>query len=287
MSGTIDYIKGAKNDVCYPFFINYSKATGITYGTTVITVVINMILKYCLTKLTKYEYHVDLDKAQASLMIKAFISTFFNMAVVVLIAFGFITGTPEALKRASIFQGIYPDFTSAWYGVVGAYLVLTYAIQVISAPIADFVNFLLVNPFTRCITYPSISSQSSTKILMQDDLNALEVNQDFDIVTNTAQMTTLVFFAMLYASGLPLLIPVACVTFISYFFLYKTLVLRFYKKPPRVGAAIIETVIGIMPYAAILRLLFACWMLGNTAVLPATFPIFSGGAQGVSGSTSE
>jgi hypothetical protein len=117
---------------------------------------------------------------------------------------------------------------------------------------------------------------------MQDELNAMEVGPEFDIVTNTATMLTLVFFAMIYASGLPILIPVACITFICYFGFYKTLVLRFYKKPPRVGAGIIEAVIGLLPYAAILRLMFSAWMLGNTDILPATFPVLSASASGVS-----
>jgi hypothetical protein len=153
---TVQYIKGAKSDACYPFFVDYTKATGITYGATVITVAINMILKSCLKTLTDYECHVDADKAQASLMFKTFVSTFFNMAIVVLIAFGLITRTPEALKKASVFQGAYPDFTSAWYGVVGAYLVLTYAITVITAPISDFIGYLIMKPLNRCCVYPSV-----------------------------------------------------------------------------------------------------------------------------------
>jgi hypothetical protein len=153
---TVNYVKSSESDACYPFFVNYSKATAITYGATVITVLINTILKYCLRVLTEYECHADMDKAQASLMFKTFISTLFNMALVVLIAFGLITGTPEALRKASIFQGVYPDFTSAWYGVVGAYLVLTFAIQVVTAPISDFISYLFIKPCVRCFTYPHI-----------------------------------------------------------------------------------------------------------------------------------
>jgi hypothetical protein len=156
VTATINYIKSAKSDACYPFFLNYSKATAITYGTTVVTVLINYILKLCLKILVPYECHADVDKAQASLMFKTFVATFFNMAVVVLIAFGRIETAPEALQEASIFQGIYPDFTSAWYGVVGAYLVLTFAIQVITAPVGDLINYLLVKPLYRCFAYPHI-----------------------------------------------------------------------------------------------------------------------------------
>jgi hypothetical protein len=123
------------------------------------------------------------------------------------------------------------------------------------------------------------SSQRSHSVVMQDELNAMEVGPEFDIVSNTAQMVTLVFFAMLYASGLPLLVPVACVTFMAYFGFYKNLILRYYKRPPRVGTGIIETVIGILPYAALLRLMFSAWMLSNNDVLPPTFPVIAASAS--------
>ena len=89
-------------------------------------------------------------------MLKVFISTYFNMALVVLIAFGYINGTPEALQQAQIFQGSYPDFTSEWYGVVGSYLVLTFVIQVISAPIGDIISYCFLKPCARMCVYPHV-----------------------------------------------------------------------------------------------------------------------------------
>ena len=107
----------------------------------------------------------------------------------------------------------------------------------------------------------------SHSIVMQHDLNMLEVGPVFDSTDHTAQLLTLLFFAMLYAPGLPLLMPLCCFAFTLYFRVDKFLLCRFYQKPPHIGDAAMRLVISYLPYAAVLRLCFACWMFGNKHIL--------------------
>jgi hypothetical protein len=126
-------------------------------------------------------------------------------------------------------------------------------------------------------------SQSSHKIAMQDELNDMEVSTEFDVVTNTSQMLALVFYAMTYSAGLPILMPLSCLTFIVYFSIHKRLLCRFYKRPAKIDDAIIRSVIRFLPYAALIRLAFSCWILSNNTILPATFPKFALNTPGVAG----
>lgn len=103
---------------------------------------------------------------------------------------------------------------------------------------------------------------------MQHDLNMLEVGPVFDSTTHTAQLLVLLFFAMTFAPGLPLLMPLCCFAFILYFRIDKFLLCRFYQKPPQLGDAAIRIVIEQLPWAAVIRLAFAAWMFGNTVILP-------------------
>jgi hypothetical protein len=75
---------------------------------------------------------------------------------------------------------------------------------------------------------------------MQKDLNALMVGDVFDSTDHAAQLLTLLFFAMIYSSGLPLLIPLCCFAFILYFRVDKFLVCRYFQKPPNIGDAVIR-----------------------------------------------
>jgi hypothetical protein len=105
---------------------------------------------------------------------------------------------------------------------------------------------------------------------MQHDLNMLEVGPVFDSTDHTAQLLTLLFFAMLYAPGLPLLMPLCCFAFTLYFRVDKYLLCRYYQKPPHMGDAAIRLVVQYLPIAAVLRLGFACWMFSNQKILTTT-----------------
>ena len=107
-------------------------------------------------------------------------------------------------------------------------------------------------------------------MVMQHDLNMLEVGQVFDSTDHTAQLLTLLFFAMMYAPGLPLLMPLCCFAFTLYFRVDKYLLCRYYQKPPHIGDEAIRLVVSYLPYAAVIRLCFACWMYGNTDILVTT-----------------
>jgi hypothetical protein len=102
---------------------------------------------------------------------------------------------------------------------------------------------------------------------MQHDLNMLEVGQVFDSTDHTAQLLTLLFFAMMYSPGLPLLMPLCCFAFTLYFRVDKYLLCRYYQKPPHIGDEAMRLVVSYLPYAAVIRLGFACWMYGNTEIL--------------------
>ena len=107
----------------------------------------------------------------------------------------------------------------------------------------------------------------STSIVMQYDLNQIEVGPVFDSTDHTAQLLILLFFAMTFSPGLPLLMPLMCLVFSLYFLVDKLLLCRHYQKPPQLGPSAIKVVTAYLPYAAILRLAVACWMYGNHNIL--------------------
>ena len=73
--------------------------------------------------------------------------------------------------------------------------------------------------------------RSSHSIVRQKDLNDLQNGPEFDPTVNTAELLLLTFFSMTFAAGIPIMMPLACVTFVTYFFVEKMLFLHYYKKP--------------------------------------------------------
>lgn len=261
---------------CRDVLLNYTYGVGLSYVAVCITVMINYFLLIGLKNLTKKEAHECFDNIQASLLRKMFLSTYFNVSMIPLIAYGNIRGLPSILVNLSIFQGPFDDFSHAWYGNVGAYFITTFLVQAASPPAYFLFDFYVFKPYARWKTYGSVRRKDGHKIVKQDELNKMEVGPIFDATGNIAQMLLLIFLAMTFAPGEPIFMPLMCLTAWLYMTVDKYLLLRFYEKPPIVSDGLIRMALSILTYATIFRLAFACWMFGNPEMLDSGIPNIPG-----------
>ena len=123
--------------------------------------------------LAKKEYHNTLDEENSAIVSKVFAATYINMAIVALVAYGYVRNKPELATEAQLFNGSFSDFDSSWYGQVGSYLVLTFAIQTVSPLSMKLFKYYVLSPYKICREHPQIQSHSSHKYPMQADVNAL------------------------------------------------------------------------------------------------------------------
>jgi len=263
LAALTSYSKTSSTPQCKDFYRSYVAVEALSYSAAFLVVMIGKVLETFIDAMNRAEKHSCVSEAQGAYMLKIFISLYINMALVVLIVFGRIDGLPPVFVQISIFQGIYSDFTGAWYGNVGAYLLLTFIVQVASVPVFSLLQYFLLYPLARRLMYPSIRRHANTSVVIQDDLNAYEVGPVFETSYATAQALTLVFFTMTFATGLPLLIPLSCIAFAGFFTVDKFLISRFYHRPPKISEGVIRTAIAFLPMAALLRLAMACWMLSS------------------------
>lgn len=269
-------INNPKIEPCRSVLLNYVIGVGLSYVAVCITVMINYFLLLGLKVLTKQEAHECFDNIQASLLVKMFLSTYFNVSMIPLIAYGFITGLPSILVQISIFQGPFDDFSNAWYGNVGAYFITTFVVQAATPPAYSLFYFCIAEPYSRWMNYSAVKRKDGHTIVKQDELNKLEVGPVFDATENIAQMLLLIFLAMTYAPGEPIFMPLMCITAWLYLAVDKYLLLRYFEKPPIIGDGLIRMALNVLSYATIFRLAFACWMFGNPLILDSGIPSIPG-----------
>ena len=251
---------------CAAFFADYSTAQGISYGTILISLFVNTLLVYGMRRLSTFEAHVSVDKANAALMIKLFIATYINMAFAVLIAFGNIRNLPSILQRLNIFQGQYGDFSSKWYNDAGVYFLSSFFVQAVLDTMYKLGVLYIVTPFKQCLAFPSVRSESSHRIVTQFELNQMVVGPVFDPSVSNAYFLSVLFFAMTYSAGLPIMMPMACIALNVLRFMDRLLLLRLNIKPPQMGDEVMQLTLKILPFAAIIRLTFAIWMMSCSDV---------------------
>ncbi len=265
----LSVIDSLNGHVCEDFLIAYSASSGLTYGTSVLVVIVNAVILAILKNLTKFEHHNNFAEERASYLSKVAVALYCSLCLVVLIAYGKIDEMPEFLKEWSIFQGPYDDFSAAWYSDVGLFLVFTFVIQASTPMTIEYLNYYVVYPLNRFIHFGALESQNSYKFACQAEVNAMICGPVFDPTEGQAQLLALFFCSMTFATGIPLLLFFTFFFFFLIFRANKILLMRFFQKPPHGGDGSMKVCLKFLPFAGLMRLGFAIWMLGNENVLEA------------------
>ena len=263
-SDALNQIRALESDLCGAFYLSYSSSLALIYVSALTSVVISVLLASAMTALAHHENHNSLDATEGSKMSKLFYAQYVTLCVIILIAYGRIEGLPALVRETiGIFNGPYKDFTAAWYGNVGNFLVITFLLRFVYQYAYDFYQLYFSLSVTRILNQTSIESHRNTRYVTQDEVNHLYVGPKFDVSTRTAATLVTVFYMMTFAPGLPVLVPLTCIILVLEFRLQKRLLLRHEAKPDHMDAKIMISVINLLPFAAIIRLGLAAWMYGN------------------------
>lgn len=115
-------------------------------------------------------------------------------------------------------------------------------------------------------------------------LNQIEVDDtSFDVRVRSGQMLAWVFAAMTFGAGVPVLLPICAAKLFFLCRMDKFFFCRRYKQPPSSGPGLMEWVLAVLPYAAIVRLAFSIFMLSADGLLPDTWPSAKGADESAGG----
>eukprot|EP01038_Epipyxis_sp_PR26KG_P012379 gene12379-16606_t len=148
--------KISESGPCKIFYNSYSLASGLTYVSVAISVIVNSALRKILIFLTSLESHSSNDKEQGSIMIKIFIANYTIMSIIILVASGRAANLPNILKTLHIFNGPYRDFDSGWYGNIGFYFITTFFINSFSPLLKNLFDYYIGKPFERYTNHSKV-----------------------------------------------------------------------------------------------------------------------------------
>ena len=213
-----DYPKG---DWCVKYVYEYGQITGLTFGSVMLVIVINMVLKAFMKRLVKFERPLSKSGYSVSLSTKLFIVQLINTAVILLIVNGNLNAmgvTDQTITVGGlIFVGDHDDFNSNWYVVVGSSLVLTMIVNLLTPT---------YSPLGNCVTrgMKRVSDRSKfcicckqdrqfTKRLNESEYEALWDGGEFELPARYGAIQMVYWVTMMYGTGLPVLYVLAFVYF--------------------------------------------------------------------------
>ena len=286
-------------DPCYKFILEYAATLSITYAAIFTTVVINKLIKWQIKKSGESVVFFSINAQQKSLLFSLFLFSYVNLVIAVLIAFTQVNndttiklyGNPdegdasglsvsyESVPFKSIFESVglfqgtssFTDFTRGWYAKVGPFLILVLILEGFSPLLPNLYRYYIINPWLRCCNYVRIQDRKSHLAAYQADVNHMEVGPVFDPIGNAAHLLLVLFFVMTFAPGIPILVYIGFFIFVLYAWADKLLLLRYFRRPPKVEEGVGEVIMRCLPWAAIIRLGVACWMFSNQDIFPPGF----------------
>ena len=248
--------------LCVSWFSTYLQVQVLSYGTAIITLTVNLVLRYILKFVVKFERHKSKTSELLSRAFKMFVLQFLNTAAIVLFIHARIDTDFEPLRR-----GEFTDFSQDWYASVGVSITLTMCLNII-LPHGPPMLAWLKTKVNRCRDRSCTCDHHRTKCITQRQLNNTYLGPKMLLDERYAQAFNVIFVCLTFSTGLPILLPVAMVSFIVSFWVDKFLFAYVYRTPPRYGPELAAQFTSLLPFAALLKLAVGFWMLTNGDIFP-------------------
>lgn len=231
---------------------------------TVIITLINLIIRLVTVKLIKwigYDTHSQLVTAITN---GVFAAQFFNTAILVLLVYANFTEF-----GGTFFQGPFYDYQPGWYSVVGYKIVQT---MIINAFLPIFIEpgtiFLqwLEQRFDQSWEqdeHQRLYKTKKTQIYQYMDLYS---GPDFIIHFRYAAVLNVTYVTMLYGPGLPILFPIAALSYFIYYSVERYGLAYTYEMPPAMDDMMTRNALNLLAYSPLLLLLNGYWMFSNRQI---------------------
>lgn len=215
-------------DICKDYKYDLLKGTGLSTAVSLLTVVINIILRTINIKLIQLiGYHTESEQTQV-IMKSIFFTQFINTAILLLLV---NANTQQTFLAFLGLDGQFPDFTFEWYIDIGPALIQTMFIAAIF-PIIEFgYGYPMKWFFRRLDKGKDPSGNTTKKVTIQQYVN-LFAGPDHLLHFKYSSVMNVTFVTFMYGLALPLLFPIALLAFFVLYVTEKLTITYYYKKPP-------------------------------------------------------
>jgi hypothetical protein len=244
-----------------------ASATVLTVLVALLVPVVNFWLKAILKTMTTWEAHHSVNSQAESFSQRLFILTVVNTAFLPLLINAKIPGVNSPGNN-------FTDFSPEWYYTVGVQIVITMGINVVAPHSGAFFRYIYKEVAHRGCCLGCCGGRCacghcgdpSKRAASQRQLNSWFEGPDFHLSTRYATVMQTVFTTLVYASLLPLLIPLAMISMLLSVYVDKWLLLRFYRTPPHYDVHLGRAMTSWIPWGIFVHFAFAAFALSNPKI---------------------
>ncbi len=188
----------------------------------------------------------------------------FNSAFLLLMVNANLSEQPITFWLTS---GAIPDFNSAWFRSVGDIIVAAMIFNVYY-PLLEFVMFWGLRFLFRCLDRGcKIRNDGTTKSTSIQGYINLYQGPLYFMHYKYSSILTISYITFMYGFGMPVLFPIAMLSFLILYLVEKLMLFYSYVMPPMYDERLSNDVLSKLQFAPILYVIFGYWMASNMQLI--------------------
>ena len=249
-----------------PICANYnSLVTTVFLMTTVLSYLligINYVLRtVCIMLVDWIGFSTETERLSKTTTI-TFIVQFFNSAFLLLMVNADMSEQPLTLGLTT---GALPDFNAIWFRSVGDIIVAAMVFNVYY-PIVEVIMYWALRWLFRCMDRGCKFSGPTKSTSIQSYINIYQGPQYFMHYKYSSILTT-AYITFMYGFGMPVLFPIAMLSFLVLYVVEKVMLFYGYIIPPMYDERLSNDVLTKLQFAPLLYIAFGYWMASNNQLL--------------------
>jgi len=228
-----------------------------------IIIIINLVIKTVVIKIMNY-VGCDTESTYLAFVTNVvFVCQFFNTGFLPVLCTANLTGQlPIKIVETLKFTGADSDFNEDWFSNIGETIVGSMKFNSVFPVVIEVINFM-VRTAKRQWDQFNLKDNSKTKCVSMQQYVNIYAGSIYFMHFKYSGILNIVFLTFCFGTGLPLLMPIA---FVSFFVLYmlETFMLHYVNiTPPNYDEKLNTATLGKLQWAPLFMLAFGYWMLSN------------------------
>jgi hypothetical protein len=158
-----------------------------------------------------------------------------------------------------------PDFNTGWFRSVGDVIVAAMVFNVYY-PIIELLMYWALRVLFRCIDR-GCRCRGDTKSTSIQSYISTYAGPLYFMHYKYSSILTIVFITMMYGFGMPILFPIAMLSFLVLYITEKIMLFYGYVMPPMYDERLSNDVLNKLQFAPLLYVIFGYWMASNQQLL--------------------
>ena len=191
-----------------------------------------------------------------------FVVQFFNSAFLLLMVNANLSEQPLTFGLTT---GTLPDFNAQWFRSVGDVIVAAMVFNVYY-PIVEVAMYWGLRVLFRCIDRGCTCRGPTKSTSIQNYINTYQ-GPIYFMHYKYASILTIAYITFMYGFGMPVLFPIAMLSFLVLYFVEKLMLFYGYVMPPMYDERLSNDVLQKLQFAPLLYVIFGYWMSSNQQLL--------------------